>query len=342
MILYYHFYSIPTRLFELHHYLYHIARTSSIFLYLRKYCTMPSEKSIYFQIPKIEQEGIVIQQDNLNHFYNKLHHHPELQLIYILEGTGDLFIEDSICTFEPGKLFLFGPNQSHILQSDPKYFRDNCELKSRAISIFFHEKSLGDGFFDISETSIIKKLLHKAKRSLEFAPEVSHHIGKEIQDMLNKQGFDRFLEVLSILNKLAQSSDYSFLTNSIAQHPPTDEESERIENIINYILNHYKDDIKLSTIAEVANYSRTSFCRFFKERTRKTFTQFLNEVRVSQACKMLRNTDLNVSQICFESGFNNISNFNRQFKRITNTTPKKYALKYESISSSPHTIEYDE
>lgn len=124
-------------------------------------------------------------------------------------------------------------------------------------------------------------------------------------------------------------------------NPPTDQESERINNVINYILQHYKEDIELGTIAEIANYSKAAFCRFFKQRTRKTFTQFLNEVRIAQACKLLRNTDLNISQVCFESGYNNVSNFNRQFKRITETTPKDYVDKFKKLSSSPHIIEHN-
>ncbi|NGP89206.1 AraC family transcriptional regulator [Fodinibius halophilus] len=302
---------------------------------------MSTDKSIYFQIPKIEEEGIVVQYDNQPHFYDQLHHHPELQLVYILEGTGDLFIGDSITTFKPGDLFLFGSNQSHILKSDAQFFRNDCEKKSRAVSIFFHETSLGDGFFDISETAIIKKLIERANRGLVFSTDIAEEIGRRMHHLLDTSGFDRFLETLSILHKLAQSKEYAYLAQKSSTHPPDDKDSERINNIINYILNHYQEDIQLETIAEIANYSKTSFCRFFKKRTRKTFTQFLNEVRVAQACKLLRNSDMNISRICYESGFNNVSNFNRQFKRITETTPKNYAQKFEQLSSSPHIIQYN-
>lgn len=303
---------------------------------------MKSDKSIYFQIPKIEKEGFVVQYDNLNHFYDQLHHHPELQLIYILEGTGDLFIGDSITVFEPGNLFLFGSNQSHLLKSDPKYFQDNCTDMSRSISIFFKDNSLGDGFFDISETAVIKSLIDRADQGLHFAPDTAEEFGSRMKSLLDKTGFDRFLEILAILNDLAQRDEYKFLAGVSSSHPPTDKESERINNVINYILQHYKEDIELSTIAEIGNYSKAAFCRFFKQRTRKTFTEFLNEVRIAQACKLLRNTDLNISQVCFESGYNNVSNFNRQFKRITDTTPKDYAQKFEKLSSSPHIIKHNQ
>lgn len=303
---------------------------------------MSSAKSIYFQIPKIENEGFVVQYDNLNHFYDQLHHHPELQLIYILEGTGDLFIGDTITTFEAGDLFLFGSNQSHVLKSDSKYFDEDCNAMARSISIFFHETSLGDGFFDLSETAVIKKLIERANHSLQFSQDTAQEIGSRMNHLISKTGFSQFLEVLSILNDLAQKDTYKQLTSVSNIQPPTDKESERINNVINYILSHYKEDIELGTIADIANYSKAAFCRFFKQRTRKTFTQFLNEVRVAQACKLLRNTDLNISQVGFESGYNNVSNFNRQFKRITDTTPKKYIEKFEKISTSPHVIEHSQ
>lgn len=303
---------------------------------------MTSEKSIYFQIPKIEKEGFVVQFDNLNHFYDQLHHHPELQLIYILEGTGDLFIGDSIITFEPGNLFLFGSNQSHILKSDSKYFREDCDEMSRSISIFFHEESLGKGFFDISETAVIKSLLDRTSHSLQFSPDVAWEMGQRMKGLVDKSGFDSFLEILSILNDLAQTENFKYLAGISTANPPTDKESERINNVINYILKNYKEDIELGTIAEIGNYSKAAFCRFFKQRTRKTFTQFLNEVRIAQACKLLQNTDLNISQVCFESGYNNVSNFNRQFKRITETTPKDYVEKFKKLSSSPHIIEHNQ
>lgn len=301
---------------------------------------MYKEKSIYFQLPKIDKEGFVVEYDDLNYFYDRLHHHPELQLIYIIEGTGDLFVGDTITPFNPDDLFLIGSNQSHIFKSDPEYFEDDCNKSSRSISIFFSKKSLGEEFFNISETAIIRDLMNRAERSIKFHPQTAHKFGEKMKELINIRGFDRFLEILSILNELAQSNDYEFLTSISNSTPPTDKESERINDVINYILTHYKEDIPLKTIAEVANYSKAAFCRFFKQRTRKTFSEFLNEVRVSQACKLLRNTDMNISQICYKSGYNNVSNFNRQFKKLTGTTPKSYTEKCKKLASGSHLIEH--
>jgi AraC-like DNA-binding protein len=299
------------------------------------------DKSIYFRIPKTEREGFVVQYDELPHFYNRLHHHPELQLIYILEGTGDLFVGDTITPFDQGCLFLIGSNQSHLFKSDPIYFEDDSELIARSLSIFFHERTLGEGFFDIVETSTIKNLIERSKLGAQFYSSIARETGQRIKKLINISGFDRFVEILSILNDLAESGAYKNLATISAHHPPSDEESQKVNDVINYILSHYHEDIELKKVAEVANYSKAAFCRFFKQRTRKTFSMFLNEVRVAHACKLLHHTDLNISQIGYDSGFNNISNFNRQFKRITGLTPMAYLKKYKDSKSIPSRIHYE-
>jgi len=287
------------------------------------------EKSIFFRIPKTGKEGFLVQHDHLPFFYDCLHYHPELQLKYIIQGTGDLFVSDSITHFEPGNLFLIGSNQSHVFKSDAKYFRNEDNLQSSSVSIFFQEGSLGDGFFNIEEVSSIRNLIERSGRGIRFSNEVASKSGQGIMDLLNLSGFDRFLKILYILNELAKSGDYEYLATVNSPFPLTDNENQKVNEVINYIYTNYKKDIKLEEVARIANYSQAAFCHFFKQRTRKTFIQFLIEVRVSQACKLLRNSDLNVSEICYESGFNNVSNFNRQFKKVTGMNPTAYLRKYK-------------
>lgn len=286
------------------------------------------DKSIFFRLPKTGKEGFLVQHDKLTHFYDRLHYHPELQLIYIQKGTGDLFISDTILPFEPGNLFLIGSNQSHLFKSDPEYFEENEGLISESISVFFHESSLGDGFFNISEMASIRNLIEKSGRGIRFSREFSKTLAPKIQDLTHMSGFKRFLNILSILNDLSTSSEYHYLAAVSSPDPLSDNENKKVNDVINYIFNNYKEDIKLQDVAELANYSQAAFCLFFKQRTRKTFVQFLNEVRISQACKLLQSSDLNISEICFESGFNNVSNFNRQFKKVTGLSPTMYKNKY--------------
>src|SRR6056297_1784887 len=141
--------------------------------------------------------------------------------------------------------------------------------------------------------------------------------------------FDRLLSILTILHDLSATENFSYLATMSSSVPLSDQKNRKVNKVFNYILDHFHEDIKLEDVANIANYSQAAFCHFFKEHTQKTFVQFLIEVRISNACKMLRNTDYNISQICYESGFNNVSNFNRQFKKLIGMSPSAYIKNYK-------------
>ncbi|MFH5833307.1 AraC family transcriptional regulator [Halalkalibaculum sp. DA384] len=303
---------------------------------------MSSVQSIYFKLPKTVKEGFFIQYDELTHFYDQLHHHPELQLIYIIEGTGDLFIGDSISPFNDGSLFLIGANQNHLFKSDPSYFDVENAGKSRSISIFFSDESLGNTFFEINELSTIQGLIKRADRGIQFLPGISTKIGARMIRTRGQSGFTKFIRILKILQRLAESTNFKYLADISSTNPPSEEDSRRVNSVINYILKHYKEDIKLETIADIAHYSKAAFCKFFKKRTRKTFCEFLNEVRISQACKQLKKTDKNISRVGYECGYNNISHFNRQFKKFTGLTPREYIKKHENSVTDQSKSHYHE
>lgn len=290
------------------------------------------DKSIFFRLPKTGEEGFIVEYETRPYMYDKLHYHPEIQLIHILEGTGDLFAGDSFISYRPGNLFLIGSNQSHVFKSDPAYFDEKKHLECKTISIFFHENSLGNRFFNIDETSEIRSLLERSGRGIQFNSPIADAMGPKILNLLDLDGFERLLEILSILNQLANCEDFEYLATRNTPIPSNDQKTQKVNKVINYIINNFSKDIKLEDVAKVANYSPSAFCHFFKQHTQKTFVEFLIELRVSNACKMLRNSDFNISQICYECGFNNVSNFNRQFKKIMGLCPSDYVKKYEKQS----------
>lgn len=287
------------------------------------------DNSIYFRLPKTSSKGFIVEYQELAHMYDRLHYHPELQLIYIVSGTGDLFAGDSFIPYGPGDLFLIGPSQSHVFKSDPVFFEEEEEKACKTISVFFHEKSLGDGFFNLDETADIKNLIKRSGRGIHFDSFASDFIGPKIFDLLDQGDFDRLLSILTILDELSATENFSYLATMSSSIPLNDQKNQKVNKVFNYILDHFHKDIKLEDVAEIANYSQAAFCHFFKEHTQKTFVQFLIEVRISNACKMLRNTDYNISQICYESGFNNVSNFNRQFKKLIGMSPSGYKKNYK-------------
>lgn len=292
---------------------------------------MAEAQSIFFKLPKTRKEGFFLQYDDLPYFYDQLHHHPEFQLVYIIDGTGDLYVKDSINSFGPGDLFLIGANQPHIFKSDPEFFEEGHEKKSRSISVFFNEQSLGKEFFEITEMTTIHNLMRRAERGLRFSQKIAESIGTRMKDLREAKGVEKINSILDMLNELAQTTEYKYLAKAGIDYSPTDSGAQRLNRVVNYIQNNYDKDIDLSMVAEIAHYSKAEFCKFFKDRTRKTFSEFLNEVRISQACTLLKNTNWNISRIGYECGYNNISHFNRQFKRHTGMTPSRYAKKIKRI-----------
>ncbi|HKJ47430.1 MAG TPA: AraC family transcriptional regulator [Balneolales bacterium] len=279
--------------------------------------------SIYYLIPEMDKEGVVVQYDKSPYFYDKIHYHPEVQLIYILEGTGSLFIGDNITRVNKGDLFLIGSNQSHLFKCDEAYYKNDPSLCCRSVSVYLNNQILEE-IFKLVDASSIQRLIKRSKLGIKFYPSAILKVRNHIKYLLNDYGFKRFIKVLDILYSLSESNHYKQLSSINTVIPIIDDENKRVNDVINYIMNHYTERIELKEVADVANYSIASFSRFFKRRTRKTFSQFVNEIRISHACRLLMNTDLKISQVCYKSGFNNVSNFNRQFKRVKGITPKEY------------------
>ncbi len=285
-------------------------------------------KPILFRNLIVENESFHIQEDILAHFYDFLHYHPELQLTIILKSTGTVIIGDKICSFEAGDVFLLGPGLPHV-------FLDKTDSKHavaggvHSISIYFKLNSFGDDFFNLPENHLIKDLLQKSSRGIKFNGDIKQHIKRKIEKLKLKKGTELLIEFFDILNSLSKSKADEFdLVSSISFMKTKDEsESKRIESIFRYVMDNFSREITLEEISEISAMNVTSFCRFFKQRTRKTFTMFVNEVRIGHACKELLYNNYNINEVAYRCGFNNISNFNRQFKGITGLTPSEYAKK---------------
>jgi AraC-like DNA-binding protein len=246
-------------------------------------------------------------------------------LFTVLEGTGTRFIGDSIQYFEAGDTVFLGPNLPHLWRSDKMYFENNSTLKTHGIVLYFTEDFLGSDFFEKSEMSVLNALLKNSSRGLVWSGKTKQHVIDRLLELRNIKGFKRILILLDLLHSLSQSKDYQFITNENYTNLHKLSETERMQKVYEYVSKNFKDTIKLSDIAEKVNMSEAAFCRYFKKRTNRSFVDFVNEIRIGNACKLLSQNTLNISGICFESGFNTISNFNFHFKKIVGKTPSEYA-----------------
>ncbi len=289
---------------------------------------LPTMKALPFRIPKTEQTSFRVQVDDEPYFYDRLHYHPEWQITVILRGTGTLFVGDGINRFQAGDVFAVGSNVPHLLRSDALYYQ-SASPGVYAISLFFEQNSFGKGFFDIPEMQHIADFLSATSRGVRVLGNAVAELQELMINIVTENSFQRLQSLLEILNTFAEAQEFEYLSNSSFTEAQKETDGARLNEVLEFTLTHYQRPIQLEEAAQVASLSVPAFCRYFKLRTRKSYIQFLNELRVSAACKLLAEREANISEICYEVGFNNLSNFNRQFKRVTGFTPSAYLRRFQ-------------
>jgi AraC-like DNA-binding protein len=258
------------------------------------------------------------------HFIVPWHFHPEIEIMLILEGEGTRIIGDSIENYGRGDLVIVGSAVPHCWKSGPVHYETPEKLRARAHVILFREDSFGTGFFDLPEFYIIKEFFKRAERGLKFTGKTRVSISEKICRAYYLSGLPRFVSFLDILNEMAESSEYEILLSRPNNSISSGADMQRINAVMDYIISNFKNPIRLEDASSLACMAPTSFCRYFKARTNKSFGRFLNEIRIEHAKKLLTSTDYNIDKISFESGFVNVPNFYEQFKKITKYTPAKY------------------
>jgi AraC-like DNA-binding protein/quercetin dioxygenase-like cupin family protein len=270
-----------------------------------------------FKIQKSKAEALKIQIDKGTSFYGSLHYHPEYQLTMILKGRGILYAGNSNIAFNNYDLFLIGSNVPHLF----KNISDGNNVKS--VSLFFSKASFGPEFFDVTEMKNLKKVVAESQRVIKLEMEPGNKLTNKFAYLNKKKNHHLLILFLEMLDHLSHSS-YEYVNELPLDHLPSEAESSRLGTVLNFILENYRSEISVSKIAKIAHLSNSQFSYFFKLHTNKTFVQFLNEVRIENACNALKDQEKNIETICYESGFNNISYFVRLFKKVKGTTPSKY------------------
>lgn len=269
----------------------------------------------------------IIQRRGID-FYNQWHFHPEIELIYVHKGRGTRFIGTDVHRFEPDELFLFGSNLAHMWRCDPEYFREDSKLKAEVTIIYFHHDFLGDKFFNIPELKNIESLLEKAKQGIKITGTTKTVVKELINKLQEVKGLEKITTLLTILEKIAASKEKKYITPVRQQVTIDQSEATRLNKVFQYVSDNFLQKITLSEIASVANLSAKAFCRYFKSKTGKTFYDYLLEVRVAHACHLLLEKDMSIYEVCYDCGFNNLSNFNRYFKKIMGKTPTDYKREF--------------
>ena len=270
------------------------------------------------KVPRKPDDSFSVRQDLSNQVNNRWHYHPELELIHFHRGGGTQFVGDNIKRFDAGDIVLVGSNLPHFWRYDRP---DPVADTPYSTVVHFRNDLWGSAFLTLPETRPLKSLLERAGRGILLRDRA---LGDRIGELRRSEGLDRLLALLGVLRDIAARPG-AHLLSSMGFRPAFSEgESERINAIYDFTLQHFADNIYLEDVSRVAQLVPNSFCRYFKAKTGKTYSQFVTEIRVGQACKLLLEGKEGIKQVCYASGFNNFTSFNAAFKRITGKTPQGY------------------
>ncbi len=278
-------------------------------------------------IPDVEA-SFVVRNDIGPMMKNTWHYHTECELLCIKRSCGIWVIGDYKGNFESGDIILLGSGTPHFYQHEDKYIGGEESLQGEAIGTLFSTEIFGDRFLNLPESKEIKTLLELSKRGLKVKGVTRKNIAMIMEEILQAGKARKLISLLNILLMISERKEYETLATEgyccITEKITTN----RLNLVINYTFHNYNKQITIEEIASLVNMGVHTFCRFFKEKTKKTYIQFLMEVRIGQACKLLIDDDMHSAEIGYVCGYNSISHFNHQFKIIKNKSPLEYKKTY--------------
>lgn len=278
-------------------------------------------KPLHFTIPVVPDRSLTTQEDVLPQFYPYLHRHKEAQLIWVKQGRGALIVESSIHHFEAGDIFFLAPNQSHVFKAD--------EEGIHTISLFYDPEGSINQILGLPEFRQVNGFFIENRGGFKVPESSKLFISKRITNVHKSVGVDQILHFLHLLRAFYVLSEKPEPLSSFNRDQLSDGEGLRMGKVYNYLMQNYKKQVTLEEVASEANLTPQAFCRYFKKHTGITFVAFLNDLRVSEACRMLTSGRFgNISNIGFDCGFSSVTNFNRVFKGVMGTSPKNYVIKY--------------
>lgn len=263
--------------------------------------------------------------DNENSTAHFWHYHPEIELVYVNGGSGKRQIGSHISYYTSGSLILIGSNLPHC------GFTDEKTGNSKETVIQMKPDFLGSNFLGVSEMKNINHLFNRAKTGLVFIGETKKRLGSKIELMADQMPFERLLTLLSILNELEEATEFKVLNAEGFSMNLQMQDNDKINTIFNYVKDNFQEQITLEQVADLVSMTVPSLCRYFKKITKKTFTKFVNEYRLVHASKLLAEKHISITEVCFESGFNNFSYFNKTFQEFTGKSASQYRKEHRSL-----------
>jgi len=279
----------------------------------------PKEIAIAFH-----EKGINQKEDKSKFFDQVWHFHDSFEIVYIKKGKGLLFLGEEAVVFKEGDLFLFGTLLPHKWLSDKAYFDTESKLSIHSQVIHFRKELLLPSFLSMEEHHELNYLVQASKKGLRVNKNSKEKIIALIGKMSKMDGFEKTITLYTILNLLSNVNNIEMLSKESFQDLNNPKQLKRLNIVNKYVFDNFKENISLDKISDHVSMSKSAFCKYFKLYTNRPFNVYLNEFRIHHAKKLIRSKDLTITEACYDSGFNNIANFNRRFKSHTGLTPSQY------------------
>ncbi|AUP80652.1 AraC family transcriptional regulator [Flavivirga eckloniae] len=286
-------------------------------------------KPILIQVPKHGDYSFRVSMETTPNFYNPFHFHEELEFTYVLKSSGTRFVGDSIEPFNVDDAVLVGSQLPHCWINDVAYFQGDPNYKAQAIVIQFKPDFAGS-LFNLYELQRIKQFIKKAEHGIKFLKNAKPVLKQMLLDLVNSNGAKRISLLIDLLEFMANTEHKETLCKTHTLANMSSQNLDRLNAIFEYTLQNYKEHITLQDISALAHLSPNAFCRYFKKHTRKTYKEFVNELKIAQACKLMQETSKSITEIAFSSGFNNVSHFIRVFKKFKQVKPLEYRKNIET------------
>ena len=285
-------------------------------------------KPLYQDLPFPIDSHIHYYIEDLPHFIVPWHYHPAIEIMYITRGIGTRFVGDCIEQYEEGDVCMIGPNLPHEWRNDDAYFDKESGLRATCICLFFKREIFDPNFIRLPEMNNIRDLIERSRRGLKFTGKSKLEITRFIRSSVNDVGVRKVTNLLTLLELRATSTEYELVASVGFTNSVNSEDFERFNKVYKFLVKNFATSIRLEEVSTLVGLTPTAFCRYFKERTKKTFVEYLNEMRIGYSKKLLLENKMKISTISGEVGFPNLSNFISQFKKVTGMSPSQFQKQF--------------
>jgi AraC-like DNA-binding protein len=283
-------------------------------------------EALYQDLTRPHDSSISVLNIDLKFFLVPWHYHPDTEIILITEGEGLRFVGDHVDSYRENDLVIVGSNLPHVWKSSKVHYDDRNEIRARCKVVHFREEEFGSNFWNLPSLKPVTTFLGQAGMGIHFSGSIIHWAREKIFEMEVQSPFDRLISLMELLKGLEADQGKEVLSSTLVAEQLDRSDGMRFNRVLEFIATHFRETISLEDISRHIHLTPTSFCRYFKDRTQKSFTRYLIEYRLSFACKMLTSTESNIQDIAFDSGFSNLAHFNEQFKKLYGLTPRQYRL----------------